>query len=85
MNVVVRASIDEKTKRKASKALASMGLSVSDAIRLLLTRVAVDEVLPTGLREPNEESLEALAELDRGEGQTFATVEEFLADLNARD
>jgi DNA-damage-inducible protein J len=58
---------------------------MSDAIRLLLTRVAVDDALPSGLKEPNEESLEAMAELERGEGQTFATVEEFLADLNARD
>jgi DNA-damage-inducible protein J len=82
---VVRARIDEKTKRKASKALAGMGLSMSDAIRLMLVRVAEEKALPFDVYEPNEESLRAIAELERGEGQRFETVEELMADLNARD
>ena len=82
---VVRARIDEKTKRKASKALAGMGLSMSDAIRLMLIRVAEEKALPFDVYEPNEESLRAIAELERGEGQRFETVEELMADLNARD
>ena len=82
---VVRARIDEKTKRKASKALAGMGLSMSDAIRLMLVRVAEEKALPFDVYEPNEESLRAIAELERGEGRKFETIEEFMADLNARD
>ena len=82
---VVRARIDEKTKRKASKALAGMGLSMSDAIRLMLVRVAEEKALPFDVYEPNEESLRAIAELERGEGQRFETIEEFMADVNARD
>jgi DNA-damage-inducible protein J len=82
---VVRARIDEKTKRKASKALAGMGLSMSDAIRLMLVRVAEEKALPFDVYEPNEESLRAIAELERGEGRRFETIEEFMADLNARD
>ena len=82
---VVRARIDEKTKRKASKALAGMGLSMSDAIRLMLVRVAEEKALPFAIYEPNEESLKAIAELERGEGQRFETIEDFMADLNARD
>jgi DNA-damage-inducible protein J len=82
---VVRARIDEKTKRKASKALAGMGLSMSDAIRLMLVRVAEEKALPFDVYEPNEESLRAIAELERGKGQRFETVEELMADLNARD
>lgn len=82
---VVRARIDEKTKRKASKALAGMGLSMSDAIRLMLVRVAEEKALPFDVYEPNEESLKAIAELERGEGQRFETFEAFMADLNARD
>lgn len=82
---VVRARIDEKTKRKASRALAGMGLSMSDAIRLMLVRVAEEKALPFDVYEPNEESLKAIAELERGEGQRFETIAEFLADLNARD
>jgi DNA-damage-inducible protein J len=82
---VVRARIDEKVKRKASKALNKMGLSVSDAIRILMTRVAEEQVLPFELHVPNKESEAAIRELEEGGGQTFATLEEFMADLNARD
>ena len=82
---VVRARIDEKVKRKASKALRGMGLSMSDAIRLMLVRVAEEKALPFDVYEPNEESLKAIAEAEQGKGQRFATVEAYMADLNARD
>jgi DNA-damage-inducible protein J len=84
-DAVVRARIDGRTKKKATKVLSDMGLSVSDAIRLMLVRVAADKALPFEVNAPNAESLKAIAELERGEGQVFNTVEEFLADLNARD
>jgi DNA-damage-inducible protein J len=58
---------------------------MSDAIRLMLVRVAEEKALPFDVYEPNEESLRAIAELERGEGQRFETVEELMADLNARD
>ncbi|CAN5353259.1 type II toxin-antitoxin system RelB/DinJ family antitoxin [soil metagenome] len=82
---VVRARIDEKTKRKATKALAKIGLTVSDAIRLTMVRIADEKTLPFELYTPNAESREAIRELQEGRGQRFATVEEFMADLNARD
>ena len=84
-DAVVRARIDGRTKKKATKVLAGMGLSVSDAIRLMLVRVAAEKALPFEVKLPNDESLKAIAELERGEGQRFDTIEEFLADLNARD
>lgn len=84
-DTVVRARIDGRTKKKAAKVLADMGLSVSDAIRLMLVRVAAEKALPFDVKIPNEESLKAIAELERGEGRVFKSVEEFLADLNARD
>jgi len=84
-DAVVRARIDGRTKKKATKVLADMGLSVSDAIRLMLVRVAAEKALPFDVKLPNEDSLKAIAELERGEGQRFDTIDEFLADLNARD
>ncbi|MCR4282048.1 MAG: type II toxin-antitoxin system RelB/DinJ family antitoxin [Bauldia sp.] len=84
-DAVVRARIDGRTKKKATKVLADMGLSVSDAIRLMLVRVAAEKALPFDVKVPNEASLEAIAELERGEGKVFGTLREFLADLNARD
>jgi DNA-damage-inducible protein J len=81
----VRARIDTATKTLASKALADMGLSVSDAIRLLMLRVADEKRLPFEVKVPNKKTLEAMAELEGGGGQTFATVAELMADLNADD
>jgi DNA-damage-inducible protein J len=62
-----------------------MGLSVSDAIRLLLTRVAAEKALPFELKIPNAETRAAMEELERGDLPSFDTVEELLADLNAPD
>jgi DNA-damage-inducible protein J len=79
---IVRARIDEKTKRKASKALAGMGLSMSDAIRLMLVRVAEEKALPFDVYEPNEETIAAMEEAKRGGLRSFDSVEDLLAELN---
>ncbi|MGH9485876.1 MAG: type II toxin-antitoxin system RelB/DinJ family antitoxin [Terriglobales bacterium] len=78
---IVRARIDAATKSRATKALATMGLSVSDAIRLLLVRVAADKALPFPVKVPNATTRRAMAELERGKGKRFATAEELFSDL----
>ena len=60
-----------------------MGLSISDAIRLLLNRVASEQTLPPGLEVPNIETRKAMAETERGEAKRFDTVEDLMADLHA--
>jgi DNA-damage-inducible protein J len=82
---VVRARIDTATKERAADALADMGLSVSDAIRLLLVRVADERRLPFAVKAPNKATREAMAELKAGGGKEFATVADLMADLNADD
>jgi DNA-damage-inducible protein J len=81
----VRARIDRATKARASAALSAMGLSVSDAIRLLMLRVADESRLPFEVKVPNAATREAIAELSAGKGATFASVEALMADLNADD
>ena len=81
----VRARIDNVTKQKATEALKSIGLSVSDAIRLLLNRVAAERALPFDLRVPNAETRDAMSEVAAGNGKRFATVDALLADLHADD
>lgn len=85
VNTYVRARIDSATKARASDALEAMGLSISDAIRLLMLRVAEEKRLPFNVRVPNAETMAAMAELESGEGKSFATVEALMADLNADD
>ncbi|MDR3175587.1 MAG: type II toxin-antitoxin system RelB/DinJ family antitoxin [Desulfovibrio sp.] len=81
----VRARIDAATKERAVEALADMGLSVSDAIRLLLIRVADERRLPFEVKAPNRVTREAIAELEAGGGKEFATVADLMADLYADD
>lgn len=80
-DTVVRARIDSRTKEEAAAALAEMGLSVSDAIRLMLKRVAHDKALPFPVKVPNAVTRAAMAELDAGGGKRFASAEELFEDL----
>ena len=81
----VRARIDSETKARASDALAAMGLSVSDAIRLLMLRIADEHRLPFEIKAPSAGSREALAEIHAGKTQRFASVDDLMADLHADD
>ena len=79
----VRARIDTATKDRAAVALEAMGLSISDAIRLLMLRVADERRLPFDIRVPNATTRRAMAELERGKGRRVRSVKALLADLNA--
>lgn len=78
----VRARIDADLKRDATAALADMGLTISDAIRLMLVRVAAEKALPFDVRTPNATTRAAIEAADRGELARFETVDAALADLN---
>jgi DNA-damage-inducible protein J len=82
---VVRARIATATKERAAAALADMGLSISDAIRLLLVKVADERRLPFAVKAPNATTRKAVEDLEAGRCKSFATVEAFMADLNADD
>ena len=79
---VVRARIDSETKARAAEALRAMGLSVSDAIRLLLLRVADERRLPFTVQTPNAATAKAMKELDKGGGKRFGSAEELFWDLD---
>jgi DNA-damage-inducible protein J len=84
-NAVVRARIDERVKEEASAVLAAMGLTISDAVRLLLIRVAREKALPFEPLIPNDATIAAMKEARRGNLPAFASVEALMADLNAED
>ncbi|MBU2743463.1 type II toxin-antitoxin system RelB/DinJ family antitoxin [Acidithiobacillus thiooxidans] len=81
----VRARIDTNTKERAAEALEAMGLSVSDAIRLLMLRIADERRLPFEVKVPNTTTRKAIAELEAGKGKRFASVDDLMADLHAGD
>lgn len=84
-NSVVRARIDAKTKAEAAAVLATIGLTVSDAFRLLMIRVAQDKAMPFEPLIPNAKTIAAMEELMRGEGKSFSSIADLMADLNADD
>jgi DNA-damage-inducible protein J len=84
-NALVQARIDETVKEEAAAVLATMGLSLSDAVRLLLTRIAREKALPFSPLIPNAETVAAMREARSGKSATFKTVEALMADLRAED
>ena len=83
--MVVRASIDAKTKNEASAVLAAMGLTMSDAVRLMLARVAADKTFPFEALAPNADTVEAMEAARRGETVKVGSARNLLARLNADD
>ena len=81
-NAVVRARIDSDTKERAAEALRAMGLSVSDAIRLLLVRVADEKRLPFSVQIPNSATIEAMEELEKGKGRRFDSAAELFQEVD---
>lgn len=84
-NTYVRARIDTLTKERATDALEAMGLSISDAIRLLMLRIADEQRLPFDVKVPNAATREAMAELEAGKGARFDSIDALMADLHADD
>lgn len=81
----VRARIDTNTKERAADALEAMGLSISDAIRLLMLRVAEERRMPFDVKVPNATTRKAIAELEHGKSKQFTSVDSLMADLHADD
>jgi DNA-damage-inducible protein J len=82
---MVHVRIDKRVKARAAKALAAMGLSVSDAVRVLLVRVANDKALPFEVKAPNRATAAAMREARRGGLAAFDGISDLMADLNAED
>ena len=83
-NAVVRARIDAHIKEEATAVLAAMGLTVSDAFRIMLTRVAREKALPFEPLVPNDATIEAMKQARRGNSETV-TLNELQAVLDADD
>jgi DNA-damage-inducible protein J len=82
---MVHVRIDKRVKAQAAKTLSAMGLSVSDAVRVLLTRVAAEKALPFEVKVPNAATAAAMREARKGKLTSFNSVSDLLADLNAED
>ncbi|CAM4455539.1 MAG: hypothetical protein LEGION0398_MBIBDBAK_00784 [Legionellaceae bacterium] len=84
-NQLVQARIDGNIKKEASAVLAAMGLTISDALRLLLTKIAHEHILPFDPLIPNEKTIAAMLEARAGNLAKFDSIDALMADLNADD
>jgi DNA-damage-inducible protein J len=76
--------MDAEMKRKATAALAAMGLTASEAVRLLFHRIAVDQAFPLELKVPNAQTRRAMVEVDemvKTRTARFASADEMFAEL----
>jgi DNA-damage-inducible protein J len=78
---MVHVRVDEKVKANATAALEAMGISVSDAVRMMLVRVAVEKALPFEVKVPNAKTAKAMREADRGKGKRFKSASAVFEDL----
>jgi DNA-damage-inducible protein J len=84
-NSVVRARIDGQIKVEAEAVLASIGLTVSDAFRMMMMRIAKEKALPFEPLIPNDETIEAMRAAQRSEFAWSGSADKLLAGLNADD
>ena len=85
VNTVVRARIDEKTRDEAMAVLGEIGLTASDAFRLMMVRIAAEKRLPFDPLAPNAETVEAMKAARRNELVAIGGVDALMTDLNADD
>jgi DNA-damage-inducible protein J len=85
LDTVVRARVDKKTKEEAEAVLAEIGLTLSDAVRLMMIRIAREKAMPFNPLVPNEETIAAMREARAGKLVQVGSVQDLLADLNADD
>jgi DNA-damage-inducible protein J len=84
-STTVRARIDEATKEEAAAVLASIGLTVSDAFRLMMVRIAKEKALPFDPLVPNGETIAAMKEARKGGLRSHRNVKALLKSLNEED
>ena len=78
---MVHVRVDEKTKQRAAKTLAGMGISVSDAVRMLLVRVAAEKALPFDVKVPNATTVKAMRAADKDKGKRLTSADALFKDL----
>lgn len=80
---IVKATVDSALKSEASAVLAELGMTVDDALRLLLTQVVEEHSFRLAMHTPNAETIEAMREADRGEGKRYSSLDDLFKDMRS--
>lgn len=82
---VLHICVEENLEKQASETLASLGLSLSEAIPLILEQIIINKTLPFIKHNPNDETIAALEACRRGDTVGFNSIEALMDELNADD
>lgn len=85
VKITASASIDQQTWDEVVAVLKCHDFTVSDAFRLMLMHTAINKELPFDCIIPGPKTIAAMEELERGEGVTFCSVDDLIAELNRAD
>ena len=85
MTTLIQAQIDDDINERASAVLATIGLTSSDAFRLMMVRIATEQKMPFEPLVPNAETIAAMKAARQGDVVAFDSIEDLMADLNADD
>jgi DNA-damage-inducible protein J len=80
-STMVHVRVDEEIKEQAAATLAEMGISVSDAVRMMLVRIASEKALPFEVRVPNVTTVRAMQAADKKQGKRFRSAKTLFKDL----
>jgi DNA-damage-inducible protein J len=84
-NAVIRARIDEDIKNEATLVLEAMGLTVSDALRMMMVKIAKEKSLPFEPLVPNAKTILAMREARDRQLKSFGSTKALMKDLNAKN
>jgi len=84
-DAIVRARVHEEIKEEATVVLSEIGLTLSDAFRMLVIRIAREKALPFEPLVPNAKTIEAIKAARRGNLITASSLDNLLTELNAND
>jgi DNA-damage-inducible protein J len=80
-STMVHVRVDERVKEEACATLAKMGISISDAVRMMLVRIAAEKALPFEVRVPNATTVKAMQSAGKKQGKRFRSPEQLFEDL----
>jgi DNA-damage-inducible protein J len=80
---IVQTTVDTTLRDQASAVLAELGMTVEDALRLLLTQVVEERDLPLSMHIPNAETIAAMREADSGAGKRYTSLDELFKDMRS--
>jgi len=80
LNATVRARIDVELKEDVEKILSEIGLSTSQAITMFMKGIRRERGMPMELKIPNEETLQAMSDIEMGINMEEITLEEMIAE-----